>query len=184
MPIRTFIAIEIPENIKENILQVIEQVKSSYPKIAWTKTTAYHLTLKFLGEVEENMIDPISEKIEGIAGNFTPFKIDVEGVGVFPNKRAPKILWAGLYMPDDSLLELQAKIEDSLYDLNFEKEKRKFKPHLTLGRVKRKMPPEFADEFFKCSLPKQTFTVDKIIVMKSELKPTGAVYTRMKVVLL
>ena len=182
MLIRTFIAIEIPENIKENILQAIEPVKTSYPKVSWTKTTAYHFTLKFLGDVEENMIKLISEKIEKITKNFTPFEINVEGVGVFPNIRAPKILWAGLYMPDNTLFDLQTKMETVLYELNFAKEKRKFKPHLTLGRVKHRMSPEFADDLFKCSLPKQTFTADKIIVMKSDLKPAGAVYTPMKVI--
>jgi len=182
MSVRTFIAIEIPHPIKESIIHTIEPIKTAYPKVSWTRAEAYHLTLKFLGDVDEEMIDPIGDAIKKITGNYSPFELIIKGLGVFPNKRSPRVLWAGIKMPEDSVARMQKEMEEALFQLGFARENRKFKPHLTLGRVKRRMPPQFSEEFLNCVLQAQPFNVDKIVLMKSDLKPTGAVYTPLKII--
>ena len=122
MSVRSFIAIEIPEEIKLSIQKTITQVKDNYREISWTKSSAYHLTLKFLGEVDENLIKPIGDRLEEIAEKYTSFSLTVSGLGMFPNKNNPRVLWAGLKLEDDELLHLQKDIESGLAQLGFEKE--------------------------------------------------------------
>jgi len=184
--IRSFIAIEIPERIKRDILQIQERLKGTGADVGWTRPEGIHLTLKFLGYVEEERLVEIQKAIEEASRGFSPFCIEVAGIGVFPNIRYPRVLWIGIRERDDMLKNLQDSIEREAERLGFERDNRGFTPHLTLGRVRSQKNRDglikALEEFDRIELG--SLNVDGISLMKSDLNPRGAVYTEMWKVLL
>ena len=134
--IRTFVAIELPEEVKEKIFEVQNSLRQERADVTWVRREGMHLTLKFLGDVEVGTIDAVAAAVTAACRGTKELAISVEKVGGFPNLRRPRVLWVGMEEPTGELQRLQAKIETELASLGFEKEKRKFSPHLTIGRVK------------------------------------------------
>lgn len=177
---RTFIAIGIPKNIKDKIGVYEEPLRKERAKISWIKPENIHITLKFLGEVEENKIQEIYEALKKCVSNQKPFDIEVIGTGGFPNLNRPRIIWVGLKKGSEELKTLAKSIDNELEKLGFRKEKRGFSPHLTVGRVKNIYNiHEFVEKMNSVEFKGDTFTADEILIMKSDLKPTGAVYTKL-----
>ena len=177
---RTFIAIAIPKNIKDKIGVYEEPLKKEKAKISWVKPENIHITLKFLGEVEENKISEIYEALKKCVSNQKPFDIEVMGTGGFPNLNRPRVIWVGLKKGSEELKTLAKSIDNELEKLGFQKEKRGFSPHLTVGRVKSIYNiHEFVKKMNSVEFKGDTFTADEILIMKSDLKPTGAVYTKL-----
>ena len=179
--IRTFIAIEIPGNITSKIRELQEGIKVYGLKIRWVRSENIHLTLKFLGNVEAVKIGEIVEAISKTVEGFTPISLKVKDVGVFPGIKRPRILWVGLTGQLESLLRLQKTLDENLKVLGFPVEKRPFNGHLTMGRIKAKIDvKKFGDTLMEFrSFESETFTAAHIILYKSELKPSGAVYTKL-----
>lgn len=180
--IRTFIAVEIPSVIKEKISELQEKLKKDQARVSWVKPNNIHITLKFLGNVDESKITDIERAIENAVNQIKPFSTEVVSVGVFPNYKKPRVIWIAAKSEKDLLKLLAQQIDNELHKLGFEKESRSFEPHLTIGRVKmhggirgiiRKLEQNVD---FNAGI----FTVKEIIVMRSDLKPTGAVYTPLK----
>jgi 2'-5' RNA ligase len=181
--IRTFIAFELPENIANAISEVQEQLKKSGLKMRWVKPENIHLTIKFLGNIPTSAIEKVDRAITQSAQRVEPLLLCVKGLGVFPNMRRPRILWAGISGKIDSLLKLHNGIEDNLEPIGFPRENRPFKGHLTLGRAKSKIDPHRlsgAMEAFR-DFESEPFVADRLILFQSELKPNGAVYRMMLV---
>jgi len=177
---RTFIAIGVPKNIKNQIAVYEELIKKEKTKISWVKPDNIHITLKFLGEVEENKISEIYEALKKCVSNQKPFDIEVMGTGGFPNLNRPRVIWVGLKKGSDELKNLAKSIDNELEKLGFRKEKRGFSPHLTIGRVKSIYNiHEFVKMMNSVEFKGDTFTADEILIMESDLKPTGAVYTKL-----
>lgn len=179
--IRTFIAVEVPEEIKVELRRVQEELKRSGADVRWVRSEGIHLTLKFLGEVEPSIIPRIKEGVEGLAQRYRPFRLDVEGMGCFPTIRSPRVIWIGLSGDDGRLSALQRDIEELLKALGFLKEDRPFRPHLTLGRVRSK---RFVDrlverigDFLEIRLG--SFEVGSVVQFRSHLSPSGATYRRL-----
>ena len=138
-----------------------------------------HLTLKFLGDTDEDMLEEIGEALESAAIHFQPFEIRLGSPGVFGG-RNPRVLWLGLEAPQ-TLFDLVEAVEEAMFGLRFAREKRKFHPHLTLGRVKEQTGVgEMADFFRSLRLESEIFTVDEIVLFRSDLQPSGAVYTPLR----
>jgi 2'-5' RNA ligase len=138
-----------------------------------------HLTLKFLGEVAENKIPEIQSVLDKISQEYSRFPLSLKGTGTFPpTAPIPRIVWIGIE-ENQSLQNIQARVENELHKIRFPKEKRKYQPHLTLGRVKG--PQNVETMMGKLGQYKQAvfgeMTVSKITLFKSTLKPTGAEYT-------
>jgi len=179
--IRTFIAVDIPDSIREKIARLQAKLKEKKANVKWVRPQTIHITLKFLGDVEEERIDEIGEAIERAVKGFQPFTAFVGGAGRFPNDRKPRVLWVGVKKGGNALSELADRIENECAQLGFEKGKRKYSAHLTLGRVRSSKnigsvveamnSMEFEGGFFEAS---------EVLIMKSDLKPTGAVYTVLK----
>ena len=129
--IRTFIAIEIPEKIRHQIAELLAGLKEQGGKITWVKPENMHLTLKFLGDTEENSIDTIAGRLAEIVSTFAQFEICIKGVGAFPNLRKPRVFWVGTTDEKDTLKSLANQINQQLSVLGFEQEKRPFSAHLT-----------------------------------------------------
>ena len=162
---RTFIAIDIP--FEKEFKQYQEEIKNlggfSFPK-------EFHLTLKFLSEVNE--IEKIKNKLKEI--EFKSFKVRLSDFGVFPDKNHINVIWVSL-IPEDTIKKLQQSVEDVLEQF-FEREKREFKAHVTLARVKFVRDKEKLLESLKKKIEGE-FAIDKFKLIKSELTPEGAIYT-------
>lgn len=176
---RCFIAIEMPNEIRGSLGSLILKIGPKSKGVRWVPVENIHITLKFFGEVKDELIPDIEKGISAVCMNYEPFNINVRGAGVFPNPKYPNVLWVGV---DDSseLARLNTDIEEAMYELGFEKEDRNFSPHLTIGRVKDKKAAEtavkelytFKDNVFG------SIHVSEVLLMKSVLKPAGAEYSR------
>ena len=179
--IRTFIALEIPEDLRETLSRVQQKLIQKTGGIRWVKPENIHLTLKFLGSTRKDKAEEVCRVLEQTAEGISPFAFNVSGVGAFPNIRNPKVIWAGINA-DDSLLLFQKKLEDALSSVGFPKEKRSFSPHLTLGRVKdtkaRKDLRNILEKYSNEGLG--SFEFLRIIFFRSDLQPSGPVYSVLK----
>ena len=177
---RTFIALEIEENIKELLVSIQQKIGSKTSGIKWVKPENMHLTLKFLGSTREDKIEDISDIIKNTAKALTCFNVAVSGLGAFPNSNNPKVIWAGL-KADDVLYNFQKAIDISLEPLGFAREKRPFSPHLTIGRVRdSRAKKKLRDVFEKIDPNPCSFEAENITFYKSDLMPEGPVYTVLK----
>jgi 2'-5' RNA ligase len=175
---RSFIALELPEDVKARISGLIEALRPFTRSVRWVRAENIHLTLKFLGEVPENSVDEIGQSIVRAAGVHAPFKVVAAGTGAFPGPRRPRVIWAGLDGGQE-LLSLHSDIERVVETLGFIPESREFRAHLTIGRVKN---PKGLSELMKELKEHEDdafgeFEAQKITLFKSDLLPSGARYT-------
>jgi len=177
--IRTFISVELPQEIHHKLRQMQDILGASMPDVRWTKSPNIHLTLKFLGDVEVSRIDAISKALAGIASRFPPFTMSFTGLGAFPNSRKPRIVWVGLEYGADESMEIAEQIEGAMKRLGFPREKRPFRPHLTVGRIRRLEHPALMTESLEQSDVGKLgeFTVQQVSLIKSQLDPGGSIYT-------
>ncbi len=183
--IRAFIAIDIPEDVRDQLVGVISELKRRVEGVKWVRAEGIHLTLKFLGNVDKNMIPSIRREMEKAADGISSFEMEVKGLGAFPTPNRPRVIWAGLEEPTGELAHLAERVENSMKELGFEAEKRKFHPHLTLGRVKKGGKPgkELVGLIERDSEKSRgTFTADELVLFRSVLKPGGAEYTKLETV--
>ncbi len=178
---RTFIAIEIPEEIKGRLVELQRGLRSSGVDASWPRPEGIHLTLKFLGEVPEAKIPEIMSSLRSTAQGTGGFRLEVAGTGAFPNAKAARVVWVGLSGDVDKLNRLQDAVEKAMADIGFAREDRKFTPHLTLGRIKyirsREAWLKTLDGIKDVKVA--GFDVSAVSLMKSELNRSGAVYTEM-----
>lgn len=177
--IRAFIAIELPEEIHEGLKKLQNELKDRMRDVRWTKYENVHLTLKFLGDTETKKIDAIGKALQDIADSFSPFVISLAGIGAFPNSRKPSVIWTGINKGINETISLANQIEKAMEKFGFEREKRSFKPHLTIGRVREiKYPSELKATLDNSNIGEiGKFTADRISLKKSQLDPAGSIYT-------
>ncbi len=180
--IRTFIAFKLPKNIISSISEIQNRFKSYAFKARWVNPANIHLTLKFLGDINYTDIEKVSEAIINAVNGHAPISLAVKGTGVFPGIKRPRVIWVGLTGEIEKLVGIQNDIEENLEELGFPREKRPFRGHLTLGRIKGKInPKKLLDAIKKFEkFESELFTADKIFLFKSDLKSTGSVYTELK----
>lgn len=174
---RCFIAIEIDRNLKSEIQKTVSELKRAGTEIKWVGIEGFHLTLKFLGEIKEKTAKKIEVRLREVCKAHPVFSLSVKGTGVFPDYSRPRVLWIGIEK-SEALHRLFESIEEEMQELGFEKETRRFNPHITIGRVK---SPKGVRETLKDLRRYREHNFGKIDVMgislmKSILKPTGAVY--------
>jgi 2'-5' RNA ligase len=148
--------------------------------VRWTRVENIHLTLKFLGEIESRRVNSVKKALQPLSDDFSSFALTISGSGCFPGEKRPRIFWLGMEQDiDKHLCNIHKWIDTSLSNLNFEREKRRFSPHLTIGRVRARQPVDFSDLFVfleKHPFEPVSFDVEKVYFMQSFLKPTGAEY--------
>lgn len=191
--IRTFVAIELDEEIRKAIagtqglvqVQLMRQLRDMTPgiRVQWVRPDSIHLTLKFLGDIDEARVEDIRAALLPAVGTQSRFAVDVGGLGVFPDLRAPRVLWTGLFGQVDALMRVAEEVEAALTGVGFPPESRPVSPHLTLARIKERSR-EVGKGLADSGLMTQPFRVGSLAVhavclMKSDLKPSGAVYTRL-----
>jgi len=177
--IRSFIAIEIPREIKNKIAEIQNKLRETSTDVRWVNPGTIHLTLKFLGNIEKTQIQDILSAIKHSSEGINPFSVEIKSIGVFPKLEYPRVVWIGIKEERNSLLTLQKRIEENLSSLGFDKEERDFKPHLTLGRVKSQKGKEKLISLIQQSkdISLGKFDVKEICLMQSILKPSGAEYS-------
>jgi len=178
--IRCFIAIHLTPEVQKLIADYIFKLKTYSSDVRWIRVDNIHLTLKFLGEINFSRVEQVKQSLYQISEQFSQFDLNISGSGCFPDKKRPRIFWLGMEQgKENPLFAIHQWIEDQLHILTIEKEKRRFSPHLTLGRVRARQPVDFSDLFtFIENNPFAPikFSVQYIYLMKSNLKPTGAEY--------
>lgn len=183
--IRAFVAIEIAAATVQQIAAAIEQFKPRIVGIRWLSPTNFHLTVKFLGNIDESKIEPIRQALTDALRPFQRFTINAKGLGVFPSMKRLRVLWVGLV--GSRLTELTAAVESALVPLGFAREEKTFTPHLTIGRWRQAARADRALEQELKNWRQWDFgatLVDEVILFESVLKPAGAIYNRLKVVTL
>jgi 2'-5' RNA ligase len=182
--IRSFVAIELSEEAIVALDRVQRELKKQSPRdaVRWSRPASIHLTLQFLGDVAAERIGAISDALRSVCARQGPFVIEMRDLGVFPNPRRPRVVWVGISEASGALVTLQKEISQTLEPLGFEPEQRAFTPHLTLGRASRRASTRELAELGELITHFEAgvlgwVTVDHVILMRSDLKPDGAVYT-------
>jgi len=180
--VRTFIAVKLPETVLAAIGGVQERMAACGLNVRWVATGNIHLTLKFLGEVDEDEVDGIAAVLTEAVHGFAPLRLAAAGVGVFPSVKRARVIWVGLAGQLPELAALQRSIEDRLATIGYPREKRPFSGHLTLGRVKGLIAASRLTTAMGAFIDfaSETFEVDRVVLFKSDLRPTGADYTELR----
>jgi len=181
--IRAFLAIDPPEEILGEIGRIQGRLQRLIRgELRWVRPEAIHLTLKFFGDIPESAVADIAAVVEPAAAGAAPFSLAIGGAGVFPDQRRPRVLWLGMNGDVPRLLLFQQGLEAELGRIGFPAEERPFRPHLTLARIK--SPRGLAG--LERALEKGEeygageFTASGIALIRSELTPRGAMYTKLK----
>ncbi|MCX7786041.1 MAG: RNA 2',3'-cyclic phosphodiesterase, partial [candidate division WOR-3 bacterium] len=131
--IRSFIAIEIPKKIRQEIMKFVDEFQQQNLAVRWVKYENLHLTLCFLGNVTKVFLHKVADKLSAIAGAQKSFELSLKNFGAFPSQRSPRIIWVGVEKGSSELIDLQAKVESTLAEIGYKPEERRFHPHLTVG---------------------------------------------------
>ncbi len=176
--IRAFIAVDLSKEVLEELGRVERELEKSDAGVKWVRPDSIHVTLKFLGYVEEDKVELIKEKIGSINSQIVPFDISLGSVGVFPNWRRPSVVWVGIENGAEQVKLLADKVEEAMNELEFEKEAREFKAHITLGRVKSSKNIQKLEKFSQSvKVSPLNTNISKLILYKSTLTPKGSIYT-------
>lgn len=170
---RLFIAVDFSDEIKDRILNFQKEIrKRIYGDIKWVERENFHLTLKFLGEVSEDLIPHIEDTMIEVSNFVNPFYLFLQGFGAFPSVNNPRVLWIGVRDEVNSLKILFDLLERRLIRKGFVKEEKPFSPHLTIGRVKGR-EVRFLEMY---DFPEEKVFIDEIILFESILTPQGPIY--------
>ncbi|NLP12868.1 RNA 2',3'-cyclic phosphodiesterase [bacterium] len=179
---RSFVCIELPEDIRKILADLQNRLRPlAKGTVRWPRAEGLHLTLKFLGDVELDRLDAAADALMRGCAESHGFQLCLRGTGAFPDLRSPRVLWAGLVEPSGELEKLQARIEKAFRAAGFAAEERPFSPHLTIARVK--APREAAAltrRWQVTSLENLWFSVEEVVLMRSDLRSDGAVYTPLR----
>lgn len=179
---RLFIAVDLPNEVREELANVQHALRPLADSARWVAPESIHITLKFLGEVPEKRLDDVTGALAGLS--WKPFTVTVRGVGFFPGNRSPRVFWAGMEAP--TMQGLAEELDSRMERLGFEKEKRAFRPHITLARAGDTRidsalvtgAAQYEEHDFG------SFTADRVFLFRSTLKPAGSVYEKLKEFLL
>ncbi|MFH1442120.1 MAG: RNA 2',3'-cyclic phosphodiesterase [Candidatus Omnitrophota bacterium] len=179
---RAFIAIELPKEIKSALAKIQEELKSSNDDVRWVEPKNIHLTLKFLGEIDEEKFNKLTKIIDDIVKTKNIFHMNLSSFGAFPDIKYPRVIWAGADKGDAELKVIVKELENKIQKIGIPKENRAFSSHITIGRVrsglnKDKLKQKL-EELSKTTPARKTveFEVKKITLFKSTLTSKGPIY--------
>jgi len=174
---RCFISVELPDEIKQKMQKAIDELKAARAEVKWVDIKNIHLTLKFLGWVEEKDLEKLVSIVEDEVQKFTSFKVNFEGLGTFPEGRAPRVIWIGTSSGEEEMKGIAQVLEKSLSQAGFRPEARGFRGHATVGRVKGKGVDKLKEKIVRFKdLKFGECYIDHIHIMKSTLTKKGPVY--------
>ena len=182
--LRTFIAVPLSSSVIEELNTLERELKRACPRgaVKWVPPDRIHLTLHFLGDILPNRLAPIKEALNVVARNVPTFTFEAANLGAFPNPHRPRVIWVGVRDESSWLALLHEAVNEAMERLGFERERRKFSPHLTLGRVRRRAGAQEARAIGQVLADQQVgrlgqVAVKKLIFFQSVLRSTGAEYS-------
>lgn len=180
---RAFIAIDLSDEVRAAVEEAQTRLKQTPigVKISWTKVANLHLTLQFLGDVEEVVIDKLKPALQLVAAQHQPFEVSVRGTGAFPDEKRPRVVWIGCSDTGKRLQALARAVQDAMQPFGFTPEHHEFSAHLTLGRIKSPRPDAALTRAMD-SLKDTAFgtlRVEAIHLFESQLHPEGSIYTKL-----
>ena len=178
-----FVAIELPEFIKDALSRLQAETRKTDIPARWTKAGNIHLTLKFLGDTAASRLGEIERGLAAAVAGVSPISLKASGLSVFPGVKRARVLWTGVSGETDKLAILKKQVEDNLSPIGFEKEERRFVAHLTLARFKGRVKPEnLVSVITRCGdFVTESFSADSLCLFESRLTPKGAVYNCLQV---
>lgn len=183
--IRAFIAIDLPPHVLGEIKTVTDDLKGKTKGLKWVRQEGIHLTLKFLGDITPDQADLIGKSLDEATAEFGSLELALDRPGAFPSVKRPRVIWVGLDGELEKLKRLQKSVEEACFSSGFDKDERPYSPHLTVARIKRSnrrwKVEAITDIIEKLgAIQASPFRVDALHLIQSELKPDGAVYTKLK----
>jgi 2'-5' RNA ligase len=177
--LRTFIAVETSPEVRTKAQQLIKTLAQSPAKVKWVEPHNLHLTLKFLGEIELLEVPKICQAMTRATADLPPFDLEALGAGAFPNLASPRTVWIGGGQGSEEMITLHDRLEAELAPLGFRREQRRFRPHLTIGRVRNS--PQGIDELAQLLAERREFAagstdVAEVVLFSSELERDGPTY--------
>ncbi len=180
---RIFVAIDISDEARHEVSNYISELRREFPdiKVGWDRPEKLHLTLKFLGDADDEQIKKLCEICLKISSEISDLKFEITKTGVFSSPQNARVLWLGIKGDVEELRKINSILESECEKIGFEKEKRNYRPHLTIGRIRE---PKKAFELAKAHLENKFepvgFEVSEIVIYESELRPTGSVFQKIK----
>ena len=178
--VRTFIAIEIPKKVQSKAFSVIDKLSKETSSIRWVSRENLHVTLKFLGDVEDRDTYAVCQAVTEVTRQNRRFTVDCNGIGAFPSVEKPRTIWLGIDEPENRLSNMYAEMEDSLQKLGYPQEARQFRPHLTIGRIQhgRRNMGNLTTQMQNLSTTAiGEIPVNELVIFSSELTRSGPIYT-------
>jgi 2'-5' RNA ligase len=179
---RIFVAVDISDQARRRVAAYIETLRNEFrqPRVGWEKPEKLHLTLKFVGDCEEKQLGELEKIVEEISAGFTNFKLKIAETGIFPNVRNPRVLWIDVKDEKGNLAKINERLEAECEKIGFEKERRKFVPHLTIGRVREPLRArDLAQKHLQNKFEPVEFEVSQIVIYESRLQPAGSIYSKL-----
>ena len=170
-PLRLFVAVEVPEEVRSALADAVAPVRERFPKARWVPPQYQHVTMKFLGPTWPRLVEWVTDTISEIAREHPTFAARVEGLGAFPNARRARVLWAGLDDAGRPLARLAAGLDEALAR-EFTPEKRGFTPHLTVARF----DPSVVVDTLEVRYESEPFEIDRIVLFRSHLRRPAPMY--------
>ncbi len=177
---RTFIAIEIPTDLRSIVIAHLKALRDRVPNVSasWSRENNLHLTLKFLGDVPAGRLEAVSAAAASAAQASAPFEVSIAGCGVFPPRGKPTVLWIGIEDANGGLQKVQRRLEDECAARSFARDTRAYQPHLTIARIKKPQgAKDLAEAHLHSTFPLQSLRAKELVVFRSELLPQGSGHT-------
>ncbi|MEO0131770.1 MAG: RNA 2',3'-cyclic phosphodiesterase [candidate division WOR-3 bacterium] len=187
--LRSFIALPIPDRLKTEIAVMIEEFTREFSNVSaplpikWVSRENLHITLVFLGEISSDFLNKTQDILKELTKTVTPFKVQLRGLGAFPNPRSARVVWIGIKEGAEQISYFQNKLEEALMTIGYKPEERKFHPHLTIGRIKVPLTGPNKEKFLKIletNYQSEVFPINNVILFKSTLTPSGPIYEIIK----
>jgi len=186
--VRVFLAIDLPQELKKELFNLSKVLNCEGLKLKWVEEENLHLTLRFFGNISENLVEKIYEKCKDVCKKLEPFELELDLASYFPLKGTPRVIWIGINSASNNLFKLDNLLKKAFKPLKLKEEREEFYPHVTLLRIKEKTDPvalkKFFEEIKKASekLKGKSFLVKELIIFKSDLFPSGPKYTPLKTI--
>lgn len=178
--VRVFCAVELPREVRARVARYAAELRAGFEGVraGWEREEKLHLTLKFVGEVEPRRVEALERAASRAAAGVQPFAISIGGTGAFPPKGPPRVLWLGVGDGTGGLRSLQSRLEDECHAEGFARERKGFSPHLTLARLRDPAGARrLAEEHRRARFGPLSLNVSELLVVRSDLGPTGSRYT-------
>jgi len=178
---RTFVAVDLPAHARGALEALLQQLGREVPDVRWARSAGIHLTLKFLGEIQEARVPSLAASLLGAASSVAGgFPVAIRRLGTFGDRRSPRVVWVGVEEPAGSLGRLQRAVDEACAGEGFARETRPFSPHLTLARLKAPSRSLGRALTARPDLDLGSFPIERVTLFQSILRPEGAQYVRLR----